>query len=346
MQEKKLLKTEKISRIGISKQKLNLNKMGHESKNAKSLHEKRKTSYILVDEYHKKFINPETGRLFDHLKEERNCPVCNSSSNTSILHKSASTYFRCNECSMVYLNPILNPQATVEYYTNLNTGQGDTVSADTGFYTDIYTLGLDSIALHKKGGRILDIGCSTGFFLDIAKEKNWETIGIELGLDEAAKAEEKGHKIFKNTIDVLGSDEKFDAITMWDVLEHIPDGIDQLNKIKTHLNANGILFFQIPNSDALAAKIMRGACRMFDGLEHTNLYNPKTVAMIAEKCGFEIKSVKSVISEIAVMNNYLDYLDPYFGTSQYENKLLNLLDENFIHDNQIGYKLQVTLQMI
>jgi hypothetical protein len=83
MQEKKLLKTEKISRIGISKQKLNLNKMGHESKNAKSLHEKRKTSYILVDEYHKKFINPETGRLFDHLKEERNCPVCNSSSNSS-----------------------------------------------------------------------------------------------------------------------------------------------------------------------------------------------------------------------------------------------------------------------
>jgi len=320
--------------------------MNHESKNARALHEKRKASYILVDEYHKKFVNPENGRLFDHLKEERNCPVCNSSSNTRILQKSASTYFRCNECSMVYLNPILNPEATVEYYTNLNTGQGDIVSADMGFYTEIYTLGLDSITLHKKGGKILDIGCSTGVFLDIAKVKNWETAGIELGLDEAAKAEEKGHKIFKNTIDALGSDEKFDAITMWDVLEHIPDGIDHLNKIKTHLNEKGILFFQIPNSDALAAKIMRGACRMFDGLEHTNLYNPKTVALIAEKCGFEIKSVKSVISEIAVVNNYLDYLDPYFGTSQYENKILNLLDEKFIHSNLMGYKLQVTLEKL
>ena len=320
--------------------------MENESKNAKSLHEKRKASYLLVDEYHKKFINPVTGGLFDHLKEERNCPVCHSSSGTNILDKSASTYYRCNECSMVYLNPILNPQATIDYYTNLNTGQGDTVSADSRFYTEIYTMGLDSIELHKKEGKILDIGCSTGFFLDIAKRKGWDTSGIELGLDEADKAEEKGHRIFKNTIDELGADEQFDAITMWDVLEHIPDGIDQLNKIKSHLTDKGVLFFQIPNSDALAAKVMRGACRMFDGLEHTNLYNPKAVTLLAEKCGYAIKNIRSVISEIAVVNNYLDYLDPYFGTSQYENKVLNLFDEKFIHENKIGYKLQVTLEKI
>jgi 2-polyprenyl-3-methyl-5-hydroxy-6-metoxy-1,4-benzoquinol methylase len=320
--------------------------MENESKNAKSLHEKRKASYLLVDDYHKKFINPVTGVLFDHLKEERNCPVCHSSSGTHILDKSASTYYRCNECSMVYLNPILNPQATIDYYTNLNTGQGDTVSADSRFYTEIYTMGLDSIELHKKEGKILDIGCSTGFFLDIAKCKGWDTAGIELGLDEAAKAEEKGHRIFKNTIDELGADEQFDAITMWDVLEHIPDGIDQLNKIKSHLTDKGVLFFQIPNSDALAAKVMRGACRMFDGLEHTNLYNPKAVTLLAEKCGYTIKNIRSVISEIAVVNNYLDYLDPYFGTSQYENKVLNLFDEKFIHENKIGYKLQVTLEKI
>ena len=244
---------------------------------------------------------------------------------------------------MVYLNPILNEQATIDYYTNLNTGQGDTVRSDSQFYTEIYSMGLDSIEAHgKKNGSILDIGCSTGFFLDIAKGRGWNTTGIELGLDEAAQAEAKGHRTIKQTIDHLDPNEKFDAITMWDVLEHIPDGIDQLNKIKAHLNEGGILFFQIPNSDALAAKIMRSSCRMFDGLEHTNLYNPKTVALLAEKCGYAIKNVRSVISEIAVTNNYLDYLDPYFGTSEYENKILNLLDEKFIHENKIGYKLQAT----
>ncbi len=169
---------------------------------------------------------------------------------------------------------------------------------------------------------------------------------LELGLDEAKIAADKGHTLFYDPIEKLDPEQKFDAITMWDVLEHIPDGIEQLNNIKEHLNEKGILFFQVPNSDALAAKIMRGDCRMFDGLEHTNLYNPKTVTLLAERCGYKIKDIRSVISEIAVMNNYLDYEDPYFGNSRYDKQLLSILNEQFIHDNKIGYKLQVTLEKI
>ena len=112
--------------------------MKNESKNAKLLHEQRKATYFLVDEYHKKFIDPSTGRMLNHLKEERVCPVCNSALSTHIMDKSASTYVKCNDCTMVYLNPILNPQAIIDYYTHLNTGQGDIVSAESPFYTEIY----------------------------------------------------------------------------------------------------------------------------------------------------------------------------------------------------------------
>jgi 2-polyprenyl-3-methyl-5-hydroxy-6-metoxy-1,4-benzoquinol methylase len=320
--------------------------MQNESKNAKLLHEKRKKSYELVEEYHKKFIDSETGRLFEHLKQDRVCPVCHSSSSTHILDKSASSYFKCNECTMVFLNPIMNQETTVDYYTNLNTGQGDVVSADNKFYNEIYSLGLNSIEKFKSQGELLDIGCSTGFFLDIAKSKGWITSGLELGVEESLVAEQKGHNIFKSTIESLDSEKVFDAITMWDVLEHIPDGISQLKMINNHLSKSGILFFQIPNSDSLAAKVLRGNCRVFDGLEHTNLYNPNTVKQIADASGFIVKEIRSVISEIAVINNFLDYVDPYFGTSKYDNKVLNLLDEEFIHSNLIGYKLQVTLEKI
>ncbi len=320
--------------------------MKHESKNANQLHEKRKKSYQLVDDYHKKFIDVNTGRLYANLKVDRSCPVCNSNSATFFLNKSASSYFKCNDCSMVYLNPIMSPDATVDYYTNLNTGQGEIVSSDSKFYREIYSMGLESIEKLKKHGELLDIGCSTGFFLDIAKERGWNTSGLELGIEEASVAENKGHTIHKHSIDNLDSGKLFDAITMWDVLEHIPDGIDQLIKIKDHLNHKGILFFQIPNSDSLAAKVLRKECRMFDGLEHTNLYNPSTVRQIAATCGFIVKDMRSVISEIAVLNNYLDYSDPYFGNSKYDDKVLGLLDDNFIHSNLIGYKLQVTLEKV
>lgn len=320
--------------------------MKNETKNAKELHETRRKSYQLVDEYHKKFIDINTGRLFENLKVERDCPVCNSSYATHIMNKSASSYFKCNECSMVYLNPIMNPQATVEYYTNLNTGQGDIVSSDSKFYSEIYSLGLDSIERFKNGGEILDIGCSTGFFLDLAKHRGWSTSGLELGIEEAVVAQNKGHNILRYTIENLDPSKIFDVVTMWDVLEHIPDGLNQLKLIHQHLSKNGILFFQIPNSDSLAAKVLRDDCRMFDGLEHTNLYNPSTVKRIADDCGYRIKDIRSVISEIAVLNNYLDYVDPYFGVSQYSEKVLNLLDADFIHSNLIGYKLQVTLEKI
>jgi SAM-dependent methyltransferase len=245
---------------------------------------------------------------------------------------------------MVYLNPIMTTKATIDYYTNLNTGQGEIVSSDDKFYREIYTLGLNSIEHFIAKGSLLDIGCSTGFFLDLAKERDWRTAGLELGIDESVVAEKKGHKIFKSTIESLDPEKIFDVITMWDVLEHIPDGISQLNLIREHLTKKGILFFQIPNSDSLAAKVLRQDCRMFDGLEHTNLYNPLTVRQIAESCGFTVKEMRSVISEIAVLNNYLDYENPYFGSSQYNRKVVNLLDDDFIHSNLIGYKLQVTLQ--
>lgn len=318
--------------------------MKNEAQNAKELHEQRKKSYELVDEYHKKFLDGSTGKLFLHLRENRSCPVCESNEAVHIFDKSASSYFKCSSCTMVYLNPIMTTKATIDYYTNLNTGQGDVVSSDDKFYREIYTLGLDSIEHFLSRGSLLDIGCSTGFFLDLAKEKGWETSGLELGIDESAVAEKKGHKVFKSTIESLDPDKTFNVITMWDVLEHIPDGINQLNLIRDHLTDKGILFFQIPNSDSLAAKVLREDCRMFDGLEHTNLYNPLTVKKLAESCGFIVKEMRSVISEIAVLNNYLDYENPYFGLSQYNRNILNLLDANFIHSNLIGYKLQVTLE--
>ena len=318
--------------------------MKFESKNAKNLHEQRKSTYTLVDQYHKRYIDQTTGKLFKKFSEERKCPVCNSDKRVFILDKSASTYYKCEDCTMVYLNPIMNKNTTIEYYTNLNTGQGDIVSGESQFYTEIYSLGLDSIEKNSnKKGKILDIVCSTGFFIDLAKKRGWETTGIELGSEEASIAEKKGHRIIKEVIEELEISEKYDAIVMWDVLEHIPNGIEQLELISRHLNKGGILFFQVPNSDSLAAKILRYSCRMFDGIEHTNLYNPKSLEKLINNSNFSVLNISSVISEIAVINNFLDYLDPYFGTSQYSDKVLNFIDEKTIHDNKIGYKLQVTL---
>ncbi len=114
-------------------------------------------SYSLIEEYHKKFIDTNTGRMFEHLAEHKDCPICNSSSKTHILDKSASTYFKCNNCSMVYLSPVLNKLAIIDYYKHLNTGQGEIVGRDKDFYTEIYSMGLDYIEKYNmRMRRMLD----------------------------------------------------------------------------------------------------------------------------------------------------------------------------------------------
>lgn len=88
---------------------------------------------------------------------------------------------------------------------------------------------------------------------------------MELNKKELAVGRAKGHFINEEMINTANFDEKFCAITLWDVFEHIKDGLQFLNDSKRLLNEGGLVFMQIPSSDSLAAKIMKSACNMFDG---------------------------------------------------------------------------------
>lgn len=244
---------------------------------------------------------------------------------------------------MVYLNPIFKESALDEYYRKLETGQAIVVHGESDFYTEIYKKGLRSISKFVPRGKILDIGCSSGFFLDIAKRAGWKTYGIEVQEVEVKLCRGKGHILYTKKLEELNLREKFDVITLWDVFEHMPNGKEQLALFKTKLAPGGVIFMQIPNSDALAAKVMRERCNMFDGLEHVNLYNPRAIKLIAQKMGLRVRNMETVISEIAVLNNYLHYEDPYFGNMSYRDKLLNIVSPRLIHKNLLGYKMQVVL---
>lgn len=141
-------------------------------------------------------------------------------------------------------------------------------------------------------------------------------------------------------LEKIDFDIKFDVITMWDVFEHIIDGEFYLNYMKTLLSDNGVIFLQIPSSDSLAAKILQKHCNMYDGLEHVNLYGVETIKKLADKCNLEIMSLKTVIG---VINNFLNYENPYLGNTTNKDFIPNLIDEKKIHETLQGYKLQVIL---
>ena len=315
-------------------------------KSVKELHQERIKMWDESMANHFRYIDQNTG-LFDRKYTQcRSCPVCESQDEVFMFHKAGGTYVKCAECGMVYLNPVFKDDYLTEYYMNNHTVQSETVENDpTGFYRRIYSKGLDAIGFDlQKGKDLLDIGCSSGFFLDLARERGFDTYGVELNEAEMNMAREKGHKVYNELLDAIDFSTKFDAVTLWDVFEHIKDGKKYIETIKRILKEGGVLFMQIPSADSLAAKIMHEKCNMFDGLEHVNLYGVETIKRLAKSCGMEIISMETVISEIGVLNNYLQYEDPYLGSVNIKDEIPGLIDEKMIHERLLGYKLQIVMR--
>jgi len=312
-----------------------------ESRDAKSLHQGRRFNYQAVKAYLEQYIDVDTGLFDSSYMEYRACPVCEGKDTTFMFVKSGGQYVSCNGCSMVFTNPTFRSNHLDDYYANLNTGQGKIVENESEFYKEIYGLGLNLISEAVVPGTLLDIGCSTGYFLDLARNSGWDTFGIEPGVDEAAIARDRGHRIFDIPLSRLDVEETFDVISLWDVFEHVPDPHGFLKDLTNHLVSKGVIYMQIPNSGGLAPRILHERCNMFDGLEHCNLYNPITIEKVLRCNGFEISAMESVISEGAVLANYLSYSDPYFGDQIFGGTLLDVLDEERIHNKLLGYKLQI-----
>jgi SAM-dependent methyltransferase len=151
----------------------------------------------------------------------------------------------------------------------------------------------------KQGGALLDVGCGLGYFLKFMKEHAplWDRAGCEMSpcAVEFAKRELGISEIYCGTIEGSGFRENsFDIITLWDVIEHIPDCSGFLKKIHSLLKEDGILFIHTPNVhlQLLKAKIkvqvrgMKPGMHFLEARDHVNNYSPKTIAFVLRRAGF------------------------------------------------------------
>ncbi len=314
------------------------------STNVKGIHNKERVDmWEQSIDNHNAFIDDSTGLFRDEFIEERACPVCQKNQGNKLFVKEGGQYVKCVNCQMVYLNPVFTDEALVKYYTNNKVEQGVVVADDILFYEKLYSKGLASAQKKTEVGSILDIGCSTGLFLDLAKEKGWSAYGLELNKIEFSIAKEKGHNVFNTLLEDACFNEKFNVISLWDVFEHIKDGDRTLKLIKELLTDDGVILLQIPSSDSLAARVMQEKCNMFDGLEHVNLYGVDSLKALVNNNNLEILDIQSVISELGVLNNHLSYDDPYQGGSNNFNSVFNLFSDEQVLQLNLGYKLQVVI---
>ncbi len=142
-------------------------------------------------------------------------------------------------------------------------------------------------------GKLLDIGCGTGDFLQQCNEKGWEVFGVEPEEKARKRAIEKLEKkpIIFDDIDKLPH-QKFDVITLWHVLEHIPNTKSYIKKLSEQLNRNGILLIAVPNFKSYDAKYYHSFWAAYDVPRHLWHFSKTAIQKLFSEQGFELIKTK------------------------------------------------------
>ncbi len=150
---------------------------------------------------------------------------------------------------------------------------------------------LDKVQL-KKNAKILEIGCATGIFLKVCKDRGYNPYGLDIneyGINEAKKIL-KEERLFCCTFEKLTLDIKFDAIFMFDYIEHITNQKEVLSLAYEKLEKNGILVLTTPSVSSITNKILGKRWPHYIQ-EHISFFSKKSLMILLDKIGFSAISV-------------------------------------------------------
>lgn len=135
-------------------------------------------------------------------------------------------------------------------------------------------------------GSLLDIGAGTGDFLKTAKHSGWEIHGVEPNEKAGKLAQQKG--VFLNKKTEVLPDSKFDVITMWHVLEHVPDLEKQLTELSRLLKKDGVLLIAVPNFKSYDATYYKEFWAAYDVPRHLWHFSKTSISKIFDAFNFDL----------------------------------------------------------
>jgi len=220
--------------------------------------------------------------------EHRTCYVCGSAELSPKYVIDGFHLVTCAGCSLVFVKEKLSIEELDAYYAQ-------DIVADNFVYNDpanlpnlnyyFYAL-RDLIATHKAPGRILDVGCASGSFLDVME--GWDCYGIEFAGNYADKAIAKyGKAIHCGTLeDYPGPDNYFDVITLQDVFDHVRDPLATLRVCHRLLKPNGLIIIKVHNISCLYAYLTGSRYHCLIPPMHLSYFNKRSLREALGRTGF------------------------------------------------------------
>ena len=205
---------------------------------------------------------------------------------------------QCDRCGLNFINPRPNEEEIAPFYST------EYYSCQAGSLERFYSSFLNSIVgrsilRNTERGKLLDIGCGSGSFLLAMRGKGYDVYGVDTSEDACKLAKEKvGRNIFNGELKQFSfPDNYFDVATMWHVLEHMPNPIQELGEVSRILQSKGILILEVPNIGSLGFKLFGENWPHLDVPRHVCHYSKETLEKLLDKTGFRpFKAVYPLLS--------------------------------------------------
>jgi len=229
--------------------------------------------------------------------EKGSCVLCPNGTEAKVYIRTHSgsfpfSYLKCQGCGLVFLSPRPEEKEILQVYEQDYYGEGlqkfhSWLEAPRLFFA--WNRMRRVKKFFPRPGKALDIGCGQGTFLQLLKGQGWECHGTELTVDSATRASRLGISVSVGEIDENRfPPHSFDLISLWHVLEHLPNPLKTLKSSSRLLKKGGVLAISTPNIDSLQAEVGRDQWFHLDPPRHLYLYSPRTLEQMIGSLGFRL----------------------------------------------------------
>ena len=231
------------------------------------------------------------GKIPDDLLSARRCPTCGGAESKPELEKDHMRIVRCVACDLVYVSPVFDESHYKKVYRST---EYQDIVRDLGIRSHAYRVQrfgrerVDIMArhLHVPRPRMLDVGCSTGFVVEAARDRGWDAVGLDLNPSAVEFGCSRGLDLRDVALEEAQLEPaSFDAVCLFDVLEHLLEPVRTVRACTQLLRPGGILFMYVPNYDSASRLLMGRDAHFIWPTHHLNYYTPITIRDLLRREG-------------------------------------------------------------
>jgi SAM-dependent methyltransferase len=219
-----------------------------------------------------------------------NCPICSG----SVKLTRSDGISCCRKCGVRFFAGYRDVPAAVELYGR-NYFQGNVYSdypAEAGPRIRLFRKKMKLLRSYLPGtGRVLDVGCAYGFFLQVARELGFHAQGVDIsGVAAEFARSSVGVEVFHGELlDAAFPDSQFDVVTLWDTLEHLHKPHAMLREVYRILKPGGVLVIETLNVNTIARHILRRRWPLSAPPYHLFYFTKRTARRLIRNAGFTMK---------------------------------------------------------